>query len=133
MIKTLFLMTKKSLKKYFSMNKLVKFCLSKNISLSLKSINRNNFGMPLVNLWQRSTNKKIINKDKKMIIIEAIVEEEDIIKRVMEIEIIEIEEIIEIIAIIETTTVIMRKKAIMIKRENIKAKSRTMKTAITVD
>jgi hypothetical protein len=133
MIKTLFLMTKKSLKKYFSMNKLVKFCLSKNISLSLKSINRNNFGMPLVNLWQRSTNKKIINKDKKMIIIEAIVEEEDIIKRVMEIEIIEIEEIIEIIAIIETTIVIMRKKAIMIKRENIKAKNRTMKTAITVD
>jgi fructose-1,6-bisphosphatase len=126
-------MTKKSLKKYFSMNKLVKFCLSKNTSLNLKSISRNNFGMPLVNLWQRNTNKKIINKDKKMIIIEVIVEEEDIIKRVMEIEIIEIEEIIEKIAIIETTIAITRKKAIMIKKENIKTKDRTIKTAIIVD
>lgn len=89
--------------------------------------------MPLVNLWQRNTNKKIINKDKKMIIIEAIVEEEDITKRVMEIEIIEIEEIIEIIAIIETTIAITRKKVIMIKKENIKAKDRTIKTAIIVD
>ena len=89
--------------------------------------------MPLVSLWQRNTNKKIINKDKKMIIIEAIVEEEDIIKRVMEIEIIEIEEIIEKIAIIETTIAITRKKVIMIKKENIKAKDRTIKTAIIVD
>jgi hypothetical protein len=135
MIKTLFLMTKKYPRKYLSMNKLVKFCLNKNTSANRKNTNRNSFGMLLVSQWpKKSIRKKITNKEKEMTIIEVIEEEEDTIKKAMEIEIIKIEEIIGIIVIIEIIIETMKKGATMTKKgESIEAKDKTTRTEITVD